>query len=326
MNEKVKVGIIGAGGRANFQARAIMNFKNGEVLMVYSPFEEEVKNFSEKYGIKYTTSLEDILTTKEIEAITVSTPNATHYEIVKKGLLNNKNVLVEYPPTLNLEELDELINLAKEKNLVFWVSLTQLFENPYYTIKKHLNLLEKPIYSYYSYISSFIGGWYSKVSLTGPIYIWQHFHYVTQLLGLWKDIEEVSAFENIEYSQNGDISSCFSIMNLKFSSGFISTIEFGMGIKNVSDNRIKYLGEGGFFYYEKGKLYFINKKDGKKEIEMEKIDIGIDTYNFLEKVKEKKLNIERAIEAREILKICLCAEISSKEKRIVKIKENFREI
>lgn len=321
MDRKIKVGIIGAGGRANFQTKTIIDSQIGEVVIVYSPFLEEIKSFSEKYGIKYTTSLDDILNNPEIDAITISTPNATHYEIAKKGLLNNKNVLVEYPPTLTLEQLDELINLAKKKNLVYWVSLTQVFENPHYTIKKNLNLIERPLFYNFSYISSFLGGWYSQISLSGPIYLWQHFHFVSQLLDIWKDVEEVNAFENIEYSSEGYLSKTFSVMNIKFSSGLISTIEFGMGIKDVSDNKIKFLGEGGLFYYEKGKLYFINKKEGKKEIELEKIDIGIDTINFLKKVKEGRFNIEKAIEAREILRICLCAEISAKEKRVLKIKE-----
>jgi len=50
---KVKIGIIGAGGRANFQARAIVESGIGGSVIVYSPFEEEVKNFAEKYKIKY---------------------------------------------------------------------------------------------------------------------------------------------------------------------------------------------------------------------------------------------------------------------------------
>ncbi|MCM8767037.1 MAG: Gfo/Idh/MocA family oxidoreductase [Candidatus Omnitrophica bacterium] len=321
MNRKIKVGIIGAGGRANFQAKTIIESGIGEPLIVYSPFEEEVKVFSEKYNIKYTTSLEDILNNPEIEAITISTPNATHYDIAKKGLENNKNVLVEYPPTLKLEQIDELINLAKEKKLVYWVSLTQLLENPHYTIKKNLNLLERPIFYYFSYISSFLSGWYSQVSLSGSIYLWQHFHFVSQLLDLFKDPEDVSAFENIEYSSVEVMSSTFSIINIKFSSGLLATIEFGMGIKDVSDTRIKLLGDGGLFYYEKGKLYFINKKEGKREIEMEKTDIGIDTVNFLKEVSKNESNVEKAIQARKILKICLCAEISAKEKRVVKIRD-----
>ncbi|MFN4227507.1 MAG: Gfo/Idh/MocA family protein [Candidatus Ratteibacteria bacterium] len=321
MSRKIKIGIIGAGKRANFQAESIIESGIGEPIIVYSPFEEEVKSFSEKYKIKYTTSLKDILNNPEIEGIIISTPNATHYEIAKKGLENNKNVLVEYPPTLKIEQLDELINLARERKLVYWVSLTQLLENPHYTIKKNLNFLERPLFYYFSYITSSLSGWYSQMSLSGSVYLWQHFHYVSQLLDLFKDPEEISAFENIEYCSEGVISSTFSVMNIKFSSGLISTIEFGMGIKDVSDVKIKLLGDGGYFYYDKGKLYFINKKEGKREIEMEKINIRIDTFNFLREVSKGDFNVEKAIEARKILEICLCAEISAREKRIVKVKD-----
>lgn len=318
--EKIKVGIIGAGGRANFQTKSIIESDIGKPLIVYSPFEEEVKNFSEKYSIKYTTSLDEILKNPEISAVTISTPNATHYEISKKCLLNNKNVLVEYPPTLKIEEVDELINIAKEKNLVYWVSLTQLLENPFYTIKKNINKIGKPIFVYYTYISSFLGGWYSDPELCGPIYIWQHYHFVSQLLDIFKDIEEVNAFENIEYNKEGKMTLTSSIMNLKFSSGLISTIEFAMGVKNVRDYKVKFVGEDGFFYFDNGKLYFVNKDEGISEINMEKVNIGIDTINYLKKIKETRENIETAIKAKESLKICLYAEISAKEKKIIKIK------
>ncbi|MCM8818213.1 MAG: Gfo/Idh/MocA family oxidoreductase [Candidatus Omnitrophica bacterium] len=317
--EKVRVGIIGAGGRANFQTKSIIDSGIGEVVIVYSPFQEEVKSFSEKYGIKYTTSLEDILNNSEISAVTISTPNATHYEISKKALLNNKNILVEYPPTLKIEEVDELINIAKEKNLVYWVSLTQLLENPFYTIKKNLNMIGRPLFSYFTYISSFLGGWYSESKLCGPLYIWQHYHFVSQLLDIYKDVEEVSAFENIEYDKEGKMSLTSSVMNLKFSSGFISTIEFAMGVKNARDFKLKFVGENGIFYFDDGKLYFINKETGKKEIGLEEISTKIDTLNYLKKVSEKKLDIETAVKAREALKICLCAEVSAKEKKIVKV-------
>ncbi|MGB9677093.1 MAG: Gfo/Idh/MocA family protein [Candidatus Ratteibacteria bacterium] len=315
---KIKVGIIGAGGRANFQTKSILESDIGEPVIVYSPFEEEVKNFSEKYKIKYTLSIEEILKNPEIEAVTISTPNATHYEIAKKFLLNNKNVLVEYPPTLKIEESDELINIAKEKNLVYWVSLTQLLENPFYTIKKNLILIGRPFFSYFSYISSSLGGWYSEPYLCGPLYIWQHYHFVCQLLDIWQDIRKVCAFENIDYGEKGEMLSTFSIMNLEFSSGIISTIEFGMGIKNVKDFKIKFVGEKGMFFYD-GKLYFIDKETGKKEISLEKVNISIDTVDFLKKVSEKKANVEKAIKAKEILKVCLFAEVSAKEGKIIKI-------
>lgn len=139
------------------------------------------------------------------------------------------------------------------------------------------------------------------------------------MLDIFNDIEEVCAFENIEYDNEGKMRLTSSIMNLKFSSGFISTIEFAMGIRNLRDFRVKFVGEEGIFYFEKGELYFEKKDKEKKRVEMEEKTRSIDTFNFLEKIKEGESDISTAIKAKRILKICLMAEISAKEKKVVKI-------
>ncbi|MCM8785712.1 MAG: hypothetical protein NC899_05705, partial [Candidatus Omnitrophica bacterium] len=63
-----------------------------------------------------------------------------------------------------------------------------------------------------------------------------------------------------------------------------------------------------------------NKETGKKEIGFEEISTKIDTFNYLKKVSEKKSNVETAIKAKEALKVCLSAEVSAKEKKVVKVK------
>ncbi|MCM8763815.1 MAG: Gfo/Idh/MocA family oxidoreductase [Candidatus Omnitrophica bacterium] len=321
MGKKIKVGIIGAGGRAKFQTTAVKESDIGEPLIVFSPFADEAKGFSEKHGLKWTTSLDEILENPEISAVTISTPNATHYPIAKKALEKNKNVLVEYPPTLKLQEIDNLISLAKEKKLVYWVSLTQLLENPHHTIKKRLKMLGKPIISHYTYISSSIGGWYVNPEFAGPIYTWQHFHFVSQLLEIDKDVENVCAFKNIRYGSDGKMLSTCSTMLLKMASGHISTIEFAMGATNTGEFKIKLAGENGIFYFD-NKLYFIDRKNGQKEIELEKSSLASDTANFLKAASEGETHIATALEAKKILNICLTADISAEQKLVMKIKES----
>jgi len=321
MENKIKVGIIGAGGRANFQAKSIFASGIGEPTIVYSPFEDEVRKFAQQYGIQYTTSLQEVLSNKEISAITISTPNATHFEISKQGLLHGKNILVEYPPTLNIQEIDELISIAEQKGLVYWVSLTQLLENPYYTIKKNIKDIGEIIFSSYSFISSYLGGWYADPGLCGPLYTWQHFHFVSQILDVQDDVESVYAFENIKYSDDGKMVSTSSIMTLKFISGGISTIEFAMGIKNTRDFKMEFVGDNGMFYFNENKLCYADKKTGKKEISLEETNLGVDTADFLKRILQKQVSVETATKARKILNVCLCADISAKEGRIVKMQK-----
>jgi predicted dehydrogenase len=65
-----------------------------------------------------------------VDVIYIGTPPTFHHQNAKEALLAGKHVLCEKPFTFDLEELDELIALAKSKNLflmesvlVFYTSL-----------------------------------------------------------------------------------------------------------------------------------------------------------------------------------------------------------
>ena len=53
-----------------------------------------------------------------LDAVVVSTPVPTHYELAKQALEAGKHVLVEKPPAMRAAEMDELVALAAERDLV----------------------------------------------------------------------------------------------------------------------------------------------------------------------------------------------------------------
>ena len=75
-----------------------------------------------------------------IDAVIIGAPPRQHFDLVKAALLCGKHVLVEKPMTMNKEEADEVINIAKEKNLVLNVMHNFQFANGF---KKLLKLLEQ---------------------------------------------------------------------------------------------------------------------------------------------------------------------------------------
>lgn len=319
MDKKLKIGILGAGGRANFQINAIIGSGIAEPVIVFSPFEDEGKNFSEKYRIRYTTRWQDIIEDPEIDGITISTPNATHYQFSLSGLENNKNVLVEYPPTLSIEEIDRLIEIARNKNLVYWVSLTQRLENPHNTIKNLLTDTDEVLFTFHSYISSGLGGWYSHPDVCGSLFAAQHFHFIDQLTEIFGDVKRVSAHKNYQCDQEGRYTSTYSTLTMKFKNNTISHIEFAMGIKDLkSDFMVRFVARDKIFYYSKGKLILKTKK-AESEIEMKEGKLEEDTQNYLKAILEKKCNTEKAIKARKTLQIALYAEKSASENRVVEL-------
>jgi len=59
-----------------------------------------------------------MLADDSLDAVVISTPVPTHYELAKQALQAGKHVLVEKPPAMRAAEMDELVALAGNRNLV----------------------------------------------------------------------------------------------------------------------------------------------------------------------------------------------------------------
>lgn len=68
-----------------------------------------------------TESLATVLSDPQIRAVVLATPAALHYEQVKQALNAGKDVFVEKPLALHHTEGQELVELAKKKNLILMV-------------------------------------------------------------------------------------------------------------------------------------------------------------------------------------------------------------
>ena len=72
-------------------------------------------------SVKSTEKYEDILRNKDIDAVVIATPAATHYEMARAAMLAGKDLFVEKPLALKIEEAEELVELAKTHRRVLMV-------------------------------------------------------------------------------------------------------------------------------------------------------------------------------------------------------------
>jgi len=77
---------------------------------------------------------------KEIDAVIISTPTDSHYQIVIDCLKTGKHVLVEKPIAINSKESKRLVQLAESKNLILSVGYLFRFNN---SIKKAKELIKE---------------------------------------------------------------------------------------------------------------------------------------------------------------------------------------
>lgn len=101
---------------------------------------ERTKNLArEKYpGVKTFRTLEDLLADKNIELVIVNTPSVTHFDYAKQVILAGKHLIVEKPFTATVTQAEELIALAKKKNVNLSVYHNRRYDSDYKTIKKVL--------------------------------------------------------------------------------------------------------------------------------------------------------------------------------------------
>jgi UDP-2-acetamido-3-amino-2,3-dideoxy-glucuronate N-acetyltransferase len=66
----------------------------------------------------FTTSFEEVLKNPEIKAVAIATPAATHYELVRRSLMEGKDVFVEKPLALTVKEGRVLVEIAKREKRI----------------------------------------------------------------------------------------------------------------------------------------------------------------------------------------------------------------
>jgi predicted dehydrogenase len=124
----IRFGIIGPGIIATKFARDIQLADNAKLEAVASRSKEKAEAFAKEYGITHVYgSYLDMVLDNTIDAVYIATPHNFHKEQAILCLQNNKHVLIEKPITVNKKELEEIIDLAKKKNLVVMEAMWSRF-------------------------------------------------------------------------------------------------------------------------------------------------------------------------------------------------------
>lgn len=115
---QVKWGIMGTGWIAERFVEDLQHVSSGKAVAVGSRTLENARKFADKFQISRAYSTyEELLQDSDVDAVYVATPHPAHRDNVLAALSAGKAVLCEKPFTVNSKELEELIALAKAKNL-----------------------------------------------------------------------------------------------------------------------------------------------------------------------------------------------------------------
>jgi predicted dehydrogenase len=128
INKNIRWGIIGLGKIANKFATDLASIEHVELVAVASINIQNANNFAEKYNAKKAySSYEELAKDINVDAVYIATPHSFHKEHAILCLQNKKAVLCEKPFAMNLSEVTEMIEVAKENNVLLMEALWSFF-------------------------------------------------------------------------------------------------------------------------------------------------------------------------------------------------------
>ncbi|MEI7906488.1 MAG: Gfo/Idh/MocA family oxidoreductase [Bacteroidota bacterium] len=126
-NKKINIGVIGVGHLGSLHSKMYDEIEAAQFVGVFDVNEEKRNEVAAKYKVRAFASIDELL--KSVDAVSVATVTMTHHAVAKHVLMAGKHVLIEKPITTTLAEADELIAIAKEKNVLIQVGHIERF-NP----------------------------------------------------------------------------------------------------------------------------------------------------------------------------------------------------
>lgn len=235
---KISFAIVGCGRIAQRHAEHINNL--GILKAVCDIDEEKAAALGKKYGTKEYQSIDSVLTSeKDIDVISICSPNGFHAEHAIKALNAGFHVLCEKPLAISLNDCGRMIDAAERNNRRLFVIKQNRFNPPVAAVKEAIDKgrLGK-IYSiqlscfwnrnndYYK------NSWKGTKELDGGTLYTQFSHFIDLLYWMIGDVKNVSAFMGnfahkgiIEFEDTG-------VIALEFTNGAVGTINYTVNSYN----------------------------------------------------------------------------------------------
>ena len=152
----MKIIVIGLGSMGKRRLRLLSERNDVELFGIDSQ-ESRCEEVKEKFGITCFRSIKEAVEAEAIEAAVISTSPLSHAAIIKECLTHNLHVFTEI--NLVQDGYEENMVLAKEKNLVLFLSSTFLYRKETQTIIERVQNTKCPL-NYIYHVGQYLPDWH----------------------------------------------------------------------------------------------------------------------------------------------------------------------
>ncbi len=138
---KVRVAVVGIGYLGEFHAQKYYRMPGVELIGVVDIDRRRANRVAQQYRTKAYTNYPEIF--DKVDAVSIVVPTQFHYQVARDFLRQGVDVLLEKPITNTLRQAEELIKIARERNLIFQVGHLERFNTAVTAMRQ---LLTQPLF------------------------------------------------------------------------------------------------------------------------------------------------------------------------------------
>ncbi len=228
----ISFGVIGCGRIGQRHLEHI--HKQGKLVAVCDIDSQKAMAAGKQYNVPYYVEVDQFLANeKQMQVVSVCSPNGLHAGHTIKSLKAGFHVLCEKPMALNVHDCGEMINTAEKTNKRLFVVKQNRFNPPVSALKKVIeegrlgNIYSVQLNCFWNRNEDYYkNSWKGTLDMDGGTLFTQFSHFIDLLYWLIGDIKEVAGFKGnlghqniIEFEDTG----CLAV---RFHNGAIGTINY----------------------------------------------------------------------------------------------------
>jgi len=124
----LRFGLIGCGEIAVESAAALRVAGNATITFAADPNVELARGLAAGTGARHSGSVEELLASREVDAVLISTPHHLHAPLAAQAAEAGKHVVVEKPMATTLRDCDRMIDAARRSGVVLSVCYCQRYD------------------------------------------------------------------------------------------------------------------------------------------------------------------------------------------------------
>ncbi len=229
-DQVVRFGIIGCGRIAPRHAQSLQQVAASKLVAVADVVESRAQHLAAEFGAAPYTDYHALLARADVDAVSVCVPSGLHAQVAIDAMHAGKDVLVEKPIAITLEDADRMIETSRRTGRTMGVVLQNRYNHPMQALRQAIDAgklgtlhLGSACVRWYRPQSYYEDGWHGTWAMDGGALMNQSIHHIDALQWLMGPVQAVNAFTatRAHKMEAEDV----GVAVVRFANGALATIE-----------------------------------------------------------------------------------------------------